>query len=182
MRLSFSKQIVAVLILTCILLLTVTALLDQVLLFLIYPIVKRGIVEVVLNYSGVAAFLYPALVHWIHNVDSSHDASSLYSTLSGSFHHWLHLEEFNLGVGAMFSVIADFRFAIIMLGRVQAWNTCLHTCGWLSSQWLLFYACGRSTRSSFFPWRWFKCRTSSWLLVEPRSYSSPLLKDTASIQ
>ena len=63
MRLSFSKQIVAVLILTCMLLLTVTVLLDQVLLFLIYPIVKRGIVEVVLNYSGVAAFLYPALVH-----------------------------------------------------------------------------------------------------------------------
>ena len=63
MRLFFSKQIVAVIILTCILLLTVSVLLDQVLLFLIYPIVKRGIVEVVLDDSGVAAFLYPALVH-----------------------------------------------------------------------------------------------------------------------
>ena len=182
MRLLFSKQIVAGVILTCIILLTVTVLVDKLLLFLIYPIVKRGIVEVVMDDSGVTAFLYPAMVHWIHDVDSSHDASSLYSTLSWSFNHWLHLEEFNLGVNGMFSVIADLWFAIMMRRRVQAWNTCLHTCGCLSSQWLLLYACGRSTRSSFLPWRWSKCRTSNWLLVEARSYSSSLLKDTASIQ
>ena len=63
MRLLFSKQIVSGVILTCIILLTVTVLVDKLLLFLIYPIVKRGIVEVVMDDSGVTAFLYPAMVH-----------------------------------------------------------------------------------------------------------------------
>ena len=57
------KSVVTGVILTCIILLTVTVLVDKLLLFLIYPIVKRGIVEVVMDDSGVTAFLYPAMVH-----------------------------------------------------------------------------------------------------------------------